>query len=386
MLQPQQQAPQQQGGGDDAAKMEMALKMVKQVSIWVYIVCIMTVIMMVIGAITRLTDSGLSIVEWHVIADVIPPLTQERWQEVFNLYKTLPEFQLANPDYDLEDFKAIYWWEYIHRLWGRILGFVYILPLLYFLRKGAIPKGHRLAFFGVLCLAGAQALIGQWMVSSGTHEGRIDVAPQRLVVHLLLALMIFYYLLSKLVDIKRMITKTEPSWLPSPLLNWLKWNFRFLMLVIISGGLVAGLRAGLIYNEYPLMGGQFIPTDYHAVEQWYFNFIDNPVAAQWHHRLLTLLFALSSIMMAVVMMFVCGHDGRVAYYAKWIFATTLAQFAIGLLALLFVVPLALGVAHQLGAIALFVAYVMMIKEVIKSEDKAQQQAGKEDKYQGGDQY
>ena len=359
------QAPQQ--AQEEAQRQEM-LRRFNILQKWIYGIIFLVVMMMLIGAITRLTDSGLSIVDWHVIADILPPFTQADWQILFEKYKQLPEYKIDNNDFGLAEFKTIYWWEYIHRLWGRIIGFCYIIPLIFFIKFAYIPAGHRGAFIGILVLGGCQALAGMWMVSSGQQENRIDVAANRLAVHLTLAMMILYYLIGKLIDIRRhVVTKAEPSWIPSSLMSFLRFNYVFIIIVIISGAFVAGLRAGWIYNEYPLMGGQIIPDDYYSGAFFLSNMSENPTAAQFHHRILTILLTLSTFIMAGLMIFVTGTQSRVSKIAYIMVGIVTVQFLLGIITLLLAVPIVLGTLHQLGAIALFAIYTIMIKEVTKWE-------------------
>lgn len=363
---PEQMQAQEQA--EQEAKLAQMRQMFKVLKMWILIIIGLVVIMMVIGAITRLTDSGLSIVEWHVIADVIPPLSQGAWEVMFEKYKQLPEYKLANSHFGLEEFKSIYWWEYIHRLWGRIIGFAYIIPLFFLIRKGYIPSGHRGAFIGILTLGAAQALAGKWMVSSGLGEGYIDVSATRLAVHLTLAMMILYYLVGKLIDISRVINEEEPSWIPSSIMSLLRFNYVLIIVTIISGALVAGLRAGMIYNEYPLMGGLLIPSDYNpANDAFIINASENPAAAQLHHRILTVIFVISTCVMCGLMIFITGTESRVSKICYMMLAIVGGQFIIGIGTLLMGVPIYMGVLHQIGAIAVFLIYTIMIKEVTKWE-------------------
>lgn len=331
----------------------------RAIAIWLFACCGMVILMMLIGAITRLTESGLSMVEWRPLIGVLPPLTDEEWQRVFALYRKTSEYRLQNPDMSLGAFKTIFWWEYIHRVWGRLIGVVFAVPLLWFLVRRQIPKGLAPHLVALFLLGGVQGVIGWWMVKSGFVD-RDDVSQYRLTVHLGIAFVILGYMLWIAIGlISRGLAEFA---LPAGLGRNAKAVLLIVFITALTGGLVAGLNAGFTYNEWPMMDGRFVPDGYGEMSPWWLNLFDNIAAVQFDHRMMAYLTAA-----AVLALWLQARRGRLPAAAQRPFhvlaAVVVVQIALGIATLLMVVPLPLAVLHQAGAIALFCAAVWAAQSV-----------------------
>lgn len=331
----------------------------KLVAGWLLVCCAMIFAMVVIGGITRLTESGLSIVRWEPIGGALPPWSAEDWEVLFAQYRASPQYQLINKGMDLAAFKGIFWWEYIHRLWGRLIGVVFALPLLLLWLRGAIRVDLRLPLLGLLCLGGLQGAIGWWMVASGL-DAVPWVSPYRLAVHLGLALIIYaccLWLALGLLQHRRQSARDHNLGFPAALVTLL------IFVTILAGAFVAGLDAGLIYNEFPLMGDGLWPPDYHAPNlPWYLNPFENPAAAQFHHRVLAVL-----TLFACLLFWAASHDRpldhgtrNVVALLPWVVG---GQILLGILTLLNQVPVTLGVLHQAGAVIVLTVMVWLLRRL-----------------------
>jgi len=319
---------------------------------WLLGVAAMIFAMAVIGAITRLTESGLSIMEWAPIEGALPPLSQSEWERLFALYRTIPEYIDVNAGMTLAEFKAIFWWEWIHRLWGRLIGLVYLLPLLWFLWRRRLPSWIVPHLWIAFALGALQGFFGWFMVASG-FAGRTDVSQYRLVAHLGLALAIYGYLLAlsfRLLD-------PTPGLVGGRALRFGLWALLgLLVLTLASGGLVAGLNAGLVYNSYPAMDGDLVPAGYALLQPWLANWGENVIAVQFNHRLLAHLTLLGAI--AVWLMARLRQRSRAAKAAtSLVIAAAASQLLLGIAALLLMVPVWLGALHQAGALVLLTSLV-----------------------------
>lgn len=316
---------------------------------WLLLCSAMVVAMVVIGGITRLTESGLSMTEWRPLVGWIPPLTEAEWRRVFDLYRQTSEYRLQNAGMGLAEFRTIFWWEYIHRVWGRLIGLVYALPMFWFIirrrvERPMIPHLVALLFLGVL-----QGLIGIWMVVSGFVD-RDDVSQYRLTVHLGMAIAILGYLLWLAFELR---SSGDRAAAPKGLrrLAWALVATAFL--TILSGGLVAGLNAGLIYNSWPLMDGGLIPPDIAAMTPGWINLFENHATVQFDHRMMA--YATAAVALAYWIAVRRGPARlRAGTAANWLGAMVVVQIALGISTLLLVVPLPLAVLHQAGAVAVFV--------------------------------
>lgn len=309
------------------------------VAAWLYVVALLVVAMVVVGGATRLTESGLSITEWQPILGVIPPLTEAAWLEAFARYQEIPEFQFENPDMDLDGFRFIYWWEWSHRLLGRAIGFVVLIPMVAFWFRGAIPRGLLPWLVGLIALGGMQGVIGWWMVASGLTE-RTDVSQYRLAIHLTLAFVILVYT----IWLARGLQRTERDSVPGAVRMGATLLLAVAVVQVFLGGLVAGLNAGLIYNTWPLMDGGLVPGGLLDLTPWWRNVFESVVTVQFQHRVVAYLLTAVAIVHAVQ-----ARATVAAGRATLIALAVLAQAVLGIATLLAVVPLELALLHQLGA-------------------------------------
>lgn len=319
----------------------------RPVAIWLFIVAVMVFAMVVVGGATRLTDSGLSITQWKPIMGALPPMSEQAWRESFELYKQIPQFQLVNPDMTLEGYKAIFWWEWAHRLLGRTVGVVFAIPFVIFLIRRDIPRRLIARCAIMLGLGGLQGLVGWWMVSSGLSE-RVSVAPERLMIHLGLALALFVVLIWTALD----------AWSGSPRVEerstWRNWSLAFLGAVFFQsllGALVAGNDAGMVYNDWPLMNGGVFPAEY-AGEGLWGTLAHSQGAVQLHHRLMAYALFIAAIVLAVL----ARRDRPLAEGAKQaalaVAVVVALQAGLGVWTLMAAVPIGLGILHQAGAAVL----------------------------------
>jgi len=324
----------------------------RTIAVWLLVCCVTIFCMVVLGGVTRLTGSGLSMVEWEPIMGVLPPLSDAEWQETFAKYQQYPEYKLKNSHLDVEGFKGIFWLEYLHRLLGRGIGMLFGLPFLYFLVRGQIdrPLVPKLVFLFVL--GGLQGLMGWYMVQSGMVDDP-NVSQYRLTAHLLLAIFIYAYMLWLALDLLRGRTRVKVS------NGWLTGTFTLLGLVLLtiaSGGFVAGLKAGFTYNTFPLMNGQLVPDGLLLMEPVWRNLFENITAVQFNHRFLAMLVA------ALVTGFWWAarrqaNAAGVRMALDLLLGAVLLQVALGISTLLLVVPIWLAAAHQAGAVILLTAVI-----------------------------
>jgi cytochrome c oxidase assembly protein subunit 15 len=318
--------------------------------------CIAAVFVAVfVGGITRLTESGLSITEWKPVSGVVPPLTTAGWDDAFEKFRQIPQARTTHARITMVQFKWIYWWEWFHRLAARAVGLIFALPFLWFVAKGKLPEryGMRLTWLPLLTLA--QGALGWYMVQSGL-EVRSSVSAYRLAAHLALALTILVIAVWTWADLnpKRESVKASVSW---------RWStlgvVSFLAVTIVSGAFVAGLRGGEIFNEFPLMGGQLVPPGYSALSTWWINALENPVAAQFHHRVLAVLTGVASLVLAWrATPLTLGEYGAMA--VRVLGLAIAVQFVLGIATILLAVPFALGVLHQLAGTVALTAGVLAV--------------------------
>jgi len=327
----------------------------KSVIIWLLTGCLLIFLMVVIGGITRLTESGLSMVDWKLFMGMVPPLSEQDWIETFNKYKQFPEYQEVNFMFTLEEFKAIFFWEYLHRFIGRILGLVFILPFIYFLLAKKI-KGKLFKQSLIILVMGAfQGFLGWWMVKSGLVDNP-DVSHYRLAIHLIAAFLTFAY--TFWVALSLIYKDTERPNVPF-YRKWIAVLFVVTTLQIIYGAFVAGLNAGFIMNTYPKMGDSWFPESITAMQPVWINFIDGISGVQFVHR------TLAHIVVALVLFLLLKSS---TYELNKIQTKSLigllvivfVQFMLGIFTLLYAVPVWLGVTHQVGAFFLLgtVVYTM----------------------------
>ncbi|MDT8376664.1 MAG: COX15/CtaA family protein [Mariprofundaceae bacterium] len=321
----------------------------RQIAVWLLFVCASIFIMLVIGGATRLTHSGLSMMTWDPLMGWIPPLNDAQWLESFTHYKKIPEFYELNPDMDLEGYKGIFMLEYVHRVWGRLIGLFFLLPFLYFMFAGKIRKSLRPQLVIMFALGGLQGLLGWYMVSSGFDNPH--VSQYRLTAHLMAAFAIFAYIFWVAVGL--LCPRSEASLYDvKPLRRLLGWLTLLITITIAAGGFVAGLKAGFTYNTFPLMDGRFVPEGYGMLSPFYLNFFENIAAVQFNHRILAEL-----VLISVVGIWFYARKYELAGQAMLGFNLMLImvtiQFLLGVATLLMAVPVPLGVAHQGGSMLLF---------------------------------
>lgn len=317
------------------------------VGLWLLVVAALIFAMVVVGGATRLTESGLSIVEWAPVSGVLPPLNEAQWQAALEAYRQIPEYQQINRGMSLDEFKTIFWWEYAHRLLGRFIGLAYGLPFLIFLAWRMVPAGYGPRLWVIFGLGALQGVVGWWMVASGLVD-RTDVSQYRLAAHLGLALVIFSAIVWTALDLLARPRAAPVAKRPRRLAT------AFLALLgvqIAAGALVAGLRAGFAFNTWPLMEGALVPPGLLDMAPWYVNFGENILTVQFNHRLLAyaLLLLGGGLGWAV-----WRHEADRAA-RRWgvaVLAMLLAQVGLGIWTLLAAVPVWLGTLHQAGAVLL----------------------------------
>jgi cytochrome c oxidase assembly protein subunit 15 len=324
----------------------------RRVAAWLIACCALVFAMVVLGGITRLTHSGLSIVEWQPIVGTLPPLTAADWQALFLKYQQTPEYHKVNPGMTLEGFKGIFWLEYFHRLLGRLIGVAFFFPLVYFAWRRALTTPLALKLAGIFVLGALQGAMGWYMVKSGLVDDP-RVSQYRLTAHLALAIAIYGAMLWVALDLLRPEGGSDVAPGGFRRARRLAWAVTFLVIaMVVTGGFVAGIRAGYAYNTFPLMNGYLVPPELFRIEPWYLNFFNNMATVQFDHRLLAWLLAF-----AVPWLWYearrAGLPARARLLTHWLVAALAVQIALGIATLLLVVPAALAAAHQAGALVVF---------------------------------
>ena len=331
----------------------------RAVSRWLILCLALIFGMVILGGVTRLTGSGLSMVNWKPVHGILPPLNAEQWQEEFGFYQQSPEFNKINREMGVEEFKSIFWFEYSHRMLGRLIGLVFLLPFLYLWWRNRIKPGLTPKLMLMFVLGGLQGLLGWYMVKSGLVDNP-EVSQYRLTAHLLSAILIYGFILWVILDLRY-----PSSYLPIKQSDIRRWRLTSLGLIslvlitIISGGFVAGLKAGLIFNTFPLMGGQWVPEGVFALSPWYLNLLENKVMVQFAHRLLAIttgLLLIAWYLRGRTM----GKGNRVKNSFKLIGMMVIIQVSLGVGALLLQVPAWLGAMHQAGALLVFSAMLFNV--------------------------
>ncbi len=325
----------------------------RPVAAWLLFCALAVALMVVVGGVTRLTHSGLSIVEWQPLVGTIPPLSEADWQVLFDKYRQTPEYKLVNRAMSLAEFKGIFWWEYVHRLLGRAIGVVFLVPLAWFWFRGRIDArlGWKLA--GVFALGGLQGAMGWYMVASGLID-EPRVSHLRLTAHLGLAFVILGAILWIAFDLLYPDRAARPA---RGLARFAAAIAGIVFLQVLAGGLVAGIRAGKAYNTFPLMNGHLVPPEAFALEPWWLNIFNNMAMVQLDHRLLAwLLLALAPLLWWRVRNSATTARARIA--ATVLLGLVVAQFALGVATLLAGVPVGLGASHQGVATLVFAAALL----------------------------
>ncbi|MBS0532355.1 MAG: COX15/CtaA family protein [Proteobacteria bacterium] len=338
---------------------------------WLVIMALLIAAMVLVGGATRLTESGLSIVEWKPVAGALPPLTQEQWSQAFDGYKAIPQYRELNAGMTLDQFKTIFWWEWSHRLLGRFIGVAYLLPFLWFLWRGMLPSDLKRRLWMIFGLGGLQGAVGWWMVASGLTK-RIEVSQYRLATHLVLALLIF----AAIVWTLRRLTDRSSS---ASSLRLRATSRVLLVLVFVQlyfGALVAGLRAGRVFNTWPDIDGSFIPSAARLFfeQPWWRNFFDSTLTVQFEHRMTA--YALLALAILHAADAIRSRAGAAINGALWLAAAILLQAILGILTLLQQVPIPLGLAHQAVAIlVLTLAVVQAERLAVRQGEPERQQLG-----------
>jgi heme a synthase len=326
---------------------------------WLIGVAALIALMVLVGGATRLTESGLSIVEWKPVTGTLPPLTEAQWHEAFDGYKEIPQYRELNAGMTLAEFKTIFWWEWSHRLLGRFIGVAYLLPFIYFLWRGALGAELKRRLWLILALGALQGAVGWWMVASGlTH--RTEVSQYRLAAHLILALVIF----SAIVwTVRRMRARTTLAIVPR-LKRFSQLLLGLTFLQIYFGALVAGLRAGRAYNTWPTIDGAFIPSAGRLFfeEPWWRNLFDNVLTVQFEHRMTAYLLLAVALWHAIDATR-ARAAGVVVGGAWWLVAAVLLQAVLGILTLLNQVPIDLALSHQAVAIVVLTIAVVNVERL-----------------------
>ena len=328
---------------------------------WLTICCFLVFTMVSIGGMTRLTDSGLSMVEWNIFSGIIPPLFNSDWIELFDKYKQFPEYKLINKNMSLEDFKFIFWMEYIHRIWGRLIFLFFSIPLIFFLIKNYIPNKIKKHLFIILSLIFLQGLFGWYMVKSGLLD-KPDVSHYRLSIHLVMAFIIYGYLLLltfSIYDLKKNKRKTKKN----SNLHLISLSLVILILItVFSGGMVAGLDAGLVYNTFPLMGDTLIPLDIWDLNPRYINFLENPVTVQFDHRIL----GITTFILTFLIWFYVQKKKLPPNFKRKInilLFFVLIQVGLGVATLLSYVATEAAIVHQIGALIIYSLSIWTLKSL-----------------------
>ena len=345
-------APPQTGGIDRHPKGAR-----RAIRLWLISLFALVCVMIVVGGMTRLTDSGLSITEWRPVTGAIPPMSDAMWQQEFDKYRQIDQYQLVNRGMTLDEFKVIYWWEWGHRQLGRVIGLVWAAGFLFFWLSKRIPTGWTPRLLGLGALGGVQGAIGWWMVASGLNEGMVAVASYRLATHLGLAFVIlgliawYSFLLnrpeSELIAARR-AREAKTFSMSTGLMH-------FAFLQILLGALVAGIDAGRGYTDWPLMNGVFVPPELLAMQPLWVNFFENPATTQFIHRMAGYLLAIFAIVVWLRGRKSTHSATRSAFHAMMVVMA--AQITLGIATVLYAAPWQLGIAHQAMAVLLWVLII-----------------------------
>lgn len=328
----------------------------RHVAIWLFIVCAFVFAMIVVGGITRLTESGLSMVNWEPISGIIPPLSEAEWNAEFDAYKQYPEYQQVNRGMSLEEFKNIFFWEYLHRVLGRLIGIVYAMPFFVFLIRKKIKRALKPHLWTLLFLGGGQGLLGWYMVMSGLVD-EPDVSHYRLTAHLGLAVLIYIY--AFWLGLGLVLKKAKRA-LGRPV-RLVYWYVVLIFVQILLGGLVAGLNAGLVSDTWPLMFGQFMPDGAFGGEHGLMSIFDDPLTIHFEHRTFAYIVAL----VALVLWWKLKSDvsPTVRMGAMFVLLTIIIQVSLGVFTVLNMVAIPIAAAHQAGAILALSAGIYLLNRV-----------------------
>ena len=325
----------------------------RAIVLWLITGAFLVASMVVIGGITRLTQSGLSMVEWKLIMGAVPPMNEQAWQATFEKYKQFPEYQKLNIHYTLSDFKSIFWWEYIHRLLGRVMGIVFIIPFFYFLMRKQLSKALVKKLILILALGAFQGFLGWFMVKSGLVNNP-HVSHYRLAAHLVTAFALFGIIMDLAFKIGWPVANKVYAVYYRPILRTL---LVLISLQIIFGAFVAGLKAGLFYSTFPTMNGEWMPRviQESVRENGWISWIDTVAGVQYIHRWLGIIVWTYTLMISVVFYSSLTDNQRKGFML--LFGMITLQALLGIFTLLYSVPIVMAVLHQLGALLTILAWV-----------------------------
>ena len=319
---------------------------------WLLVCCAFVFAIIVVGGITRLSHAGLSITEWQPIVGTLPPVSAADWEAAFAKYRATPEYQQVNRGMTLDSFKYIFWWEYAHRLLGRLIGLVFIVPLAVFAVRRRIPEGNGAKLAGIFVLGGLQGALGWYMVKSGLVDDP-RVSQFRLTAHLTLAFLILGAMLWLALSLLFPRSARSTTGAAASARRWSIATLVVVLAMVVTGGFVAGLRAGRAYNTFPLMNGELVPTGIMMIDPWWKNFFWNIATVQFDHRVGALLLMLAVVVLLWKLRDADGVPRRARVTGRLLGVLVLVQVALGISTLLMGVPLVLGVMHQAGAALVF---------------------------------
>lgn len=338
-------------------------KQQRPIAIWLFLCCAAIFAMVVLGGVTRLTGSGLSMVQWEPLMGILPPLDHAQWQETFRLYQQFPEYKLRNYSMNLAEFKSIFWLEYFHRLLGRAIGVIFFVPLLYFIATGRVRKSLIPRLAGMFVLGGLQGLMGWYMVKSGLVDNP-HVSPYRLTAHLGLAFIIYAYIFWTALDLY--FPRTSGMAISRRLKQAALLLTVGIFITVLSGGFVAGLKAGYAFNTFPLMDGHLVPESIFALSPLWTNFFENIATVQFDHRVMaTLMF----LLIPLFWLFATRRElpPRARLGSHLLLAMLVVQISLGISTLLLYVPIPLAAAHQAGALVLFTLALFVTHELWRTD-------------------
>lgn len=327
------------------------------VALWLFVIAAMIAAMVVVGGLTRLTGSGLSITEWQPVTGALPPLSEAAWQAEFAKYQGTPQYELINRGLGLAGFKTIYWWEWTHRLLGRVIGIVFAIPFLLFLAQRRISRALGLRLAVIFLLGGAQGVLGWWMVQSGLEPSRVAVSQYRLAAHLGLAIVLFGYILWTALEVLA-ARRTNIA----ALARLRPWAIALVALVFVQmllGAFMAGLDAGRAFATWPTYGGAWIPPGLYDLQPWWINHFENPALVHFQHRSAAYLVA-ALVLWLTVILGKSDAEKSVHIATLHVFALTALQIVLGIYTVTTKVMLPIAAAHQICALLLFGASLWLV--------------------------
>jgi len=336
----------------------------RPIAIWLFVCCVAIFAMVLLGGVTRLTGSGLSMVKWEPITGVLPPMNQVEWESVFQLYQQSPEYIKKNSHFNLEEFKSIFWFEYSHRILGRLIGMLFLIPMLFFIATRRVGRALTPKLVAMFVLGGLQGLLGWYMVKSGLVSNP-HVSQYRLTAHFGLAVLVYGYIFWVALGLffKPQLSPYVKG--PQQLLGYSRIISILIFITLLSGGFVAGLKAGFAYNTFPLMNGQVIPDGIFRMDPVWINFFENIATVQFDHRVLaTLLFLVIPMFWWRSRQFELSPRLRMGMH--FLLAVLLLQVTLGISTLLLHVPIPLASAHQGGALLLLTASLFVLQQLTAS--------------------